>query len=92
MLSRTLRCGKSAPSCGTIPTRRFSGGTKTSAPPLSVPATVRSPNRTTPASGRMKPARILSSVVLPDPLAPRTAATVPEATSRSIPSSTRTGP
>ncbi len=82
----TSRCGKSAPSWGTYPTRRPRAGTD-----LPAPATMRSPIETVPASGSRNPATSRSSVVLPQPDGPSTAV-MPSATSRSSPSSTRVSP
>ena len=61
---RTLRCGKSAYSWKTRPTRRRSGGTSM---PLAVSSQRSSPSRTTPRSGRRSPAIARSTLDLPAP-------------------------
>ena len=76
-LSATSRCGKSDASCGTRPTRRRSGGTPDG------PSTTRRPARSTvPAVAGMRPASTRNSVVLPQPLGPRTPSSSPSGTSR----------
>src|SRR5690606_22714131 len=87
MLPATDRCGNSAPSCGTIATRRRSGGTCTPEP-----ATIREPTSTSPASSRSNPATHRSSVVLPQPEGPSTAVSEPSGTARSTPASAWTRP
>ncbi len=87
MFADTSRCGNSAPSCGTYPTRRRCGETNTSSP-----HTVPSPSAIVPESGRSKPATRRSRVVLPQPEAPSTAVSWPSSTLRSTPSSTVSAP
>jgi len=86
-LPRTVRCGNSAPSCGTKPMCRRSGGTGAR------PASTLSPPRVTvPASAASNPAITRSRVVLPAPEAPRIAVSVPGLTDRETPRSTGTAP
>jgi len=83
MLPMTVRCGNSAPSCGTYPTPRCWGAR------VRVPSsTVRLPMLMVPLSSRSNPAMRRSSVVLPLPDAPSTAVIDPAETVRSAPAST----
>ncbi len=84
-MAATLRCGNSAQSWKTMPTRRRSGGT-TEVPDVRT----RSPTTTRPASGRSSPAMVRSSVVLPHPLGPSSARTAPGATASDTDRSTGT--
>src|SRR5688572_13517169 len=61
-------------------------------PTGSSPRTGRPSTRTVPASGRINPARIRSSVVFPAPLGPATTTASPGPTARSSPRSTRSPP
>ena len=74
----TVRCGNSAPSWKTIPTRRRSGGTIRPRAGHELPA-----DGDAPASGASKPAIRRRVVVLPQPLGPSRARNPPAATSRS---------
>ena len=87
MLSRTDRCGNSATSWKTIPTRRRSGGIAAPAP-----ATRRPPISMVPASGDSSPAIRRSTVVLPQPDGPSTVSISPGRTSRSTSSTATTSP
>src|SRR5688572_17460742 len=60
--------------------------------PSPLARTGRPRTRTSPASGRIKPASSLRSVVFPAPLAPATTTASPGSTVRSIPRSTRRPP
>ena len=86
-LRATVRWGKRAASWKTIPMRRRSAGTNAPGPDIMRPAT-----RTSPPSGRSRPATARSSVVLPQPLGPRRATSDPAGTARSTPRSTRAAP
>ena len=70
-LSNTLRCGKSAYFWNTVFTLRLCGGTRL----ISSPAII-----TLPDVGTVKPAIILSSVVLPQPDGPRSVRNSPSRT------------
>ena len=82
-LSATLRCGNSAPSCGTNPISRRWAGT------ACLPSAIRRPARKNcPDVGASKPAMMRSSVVLPEPDGPTMAVRLPVVTCRSMPCST----
>ena len=61
-------CGQIAYVWNTMPSPRFSGGTKI---PFSVDHTISSPMAISPASGVSSPTMHRNSVVLPQPLGPR---------------------
>ena len=73
VLASALRCGKSAPSCGTQATPRRCGGSA---------VTSVSPRRSDARARGVSPRRARSRVVLPAPLGPTTAMVVPGSASR----------
>src|SRR3712207_5114419 len=72
-----------------MPIRRRSGGTQV---PRGPSASTRPPTSTLPPSGRSKPARSRSSVVLPQPLGPRTAKSSPFSTASVVGRTARIAP